>query len=78
MRILIGAGGTGGHVYPALATAQALLQDDEDAPHLYFIGAVSGMEHKLVAESGLAFAGYRAVLAGPGTRRQSDFAFWSA
>lgn len=48
-----------------MATAQALLQEDEDAPNLYFIGAVGGMERKLVAESGLAFDGYHEVLAGP-------------
>lgn len=48
-----------------MATAQALLQDDEDAPNLYFIGAVGGMERKLVAESGLAFDSYLEVLAGP-------------
>ena len=65
MRILIGAGGTGGHVYPALATAQALLHDNEAAPKLYFIGALGGMERKLVAESGLDFDGYHEVLAGP-------------
>lgn len=48
-----------------MATAQALLQEDDEAPRLFFIGAVGGMERKLVAESGLAFAGYDEVLAGP-------------
>ena len=48
-----------------MATAQALLQPDEEAPNLYFIGAFGGMERKLVAESNIVFAGYHEVLAGP-------------
>ncbi len=48
-----------------MATAQALLLADDEVPSLYFIGAVGGMERKLAAESGLAFAGYHDVLAGP-------------
>ena len=65
MRIMIGAGGTGGHVYPALATAEALLNSDNTNHTLYFVGAVGGMERKLVAESGLDFARYDEVYAGP-------------
>ena len=48
-----------------MATAQALLQPDEEAPNLYFIGAFGGMERKLVAESHIVFDGYHEVLAGP-------------
>ena len=48
-----------------MATGQALLQADDEAPSLYFVGAVGGMERKLAAESGLAFDGYHEVLAGP-------------
>ena len=65
MRVLIGAGGTGGHVYPALATAQALLRDQREAPALHFVGAQGGMERKLVQESALEFDGYHEVFAGP-------------
>ena len=65
MRILIGAGGTGGHIYPALATAQALLSAGAEAHELHFVGAVGGMESKLVTAAGLGFAGYHEVLAGP-------------
>jgi UDP-N-acetylglucosamine--N-acetylmuramyl-(pentapeptide) pyrophosphoryl-undecaprenol N-acetylglucosamine transferase len=62
---LIGAGGTGGHVYPALATAQALLRDNIDPRQLYFLGAAGGMERELVLESKLEFGGYHEVLSGP-------------
>ena len=48
-----------------MATAQALLQKDDEAPELYFIGAVGGMERKLVATSGVDFKAYHEVLAGP-------------
>ncbi|MCY3980026.1 MAG: UDP-N-acetylglucosamine--N-acetylmuramyl-(pentapeptide) pyrophosphoryl-undecaprenol N-acetylglucosamine transferase [Chloroflexi bacterium] len=65
LRVLIGAGGTGGHVYPALAVAQALLRDSSEAHELFFFGATGGMERKLVLESGLEFAGYHEILAGP-------------
>ena len=65
MRVLIGAGGTGGHVYPALATAQALLRDSSEARELHFVGAMGGMERKLVLESALEFDGYHEVFAGP-------------
>ncbi|MCY4466013.1 MAG: UDP-N-acetylglucosamine--N-acetylmuramyl-(pentapeptide) pyrophosphoryl-undecaprenol N-acetylglucosamine transferase [Chloroflexi bacterium] len=65
MRILIGAGGTGGHIYPALATAQTLLRAEAEPHELHFVGAVGGMESKLVAAAGLDFAGYHEVLAGP-------------
>lgn len=62
---MIGAGGTGGHVYPALATAEALLNGDNAKHELYFVGAVGGMERQLVAESGLDFVRYDEVYAGP-------------
>ena len=48
-----------------MATAQALLQKDNEAPELYFIGAAGGMERKLVAASGVDFNAYHEVLAGP-------------
>ncbi len=48
-----------------MATAQALLHKDDEAHQLFFIGAVGGMEGKLVAESGLSFAAYHEVFAGP-------------
>jgi UDP-N-acetylglucosamine--N-acetylmuramyl-(pentapeptide) pyrophosphoryl-undecaprenol N-acetylglucosamine transferase len=68
MRILIAAGGTGGHVYPALAVAEAL-QASSPAPTLTFVGTVGGFERPLVEEalahSPLTFAAYDEVRAGP-------------
>lgn len=60
---MIAAGGTGGHVYPALAAAEALVARQPDV-RLYFVGS-SGLEQELVKESGVTFAAYDDVRAGP-------------
>ncbi len=51
MRILISGGGTGGHVYPALAVATQL-RDTYDADILY-LGSDDGLEADLVPAAGL-------------------------
>jgi UDP-N-acetylglucosamine:LPS N-acetylglucosamine transferase len=63
---MIAAGGTGGHVYPALAVVEALY--DENPQHeLVFVGTRGGggFEKRLVDESGLHFSAYEEVFAGP-------------
>lgn len=54
MRILISGGGTGGHIYPALAVASEL-RDRYDA-ELLFIGDENGLETRIVPEAGIPFA----------------------
>lgn len=49
MRIIITGGGTGGHIYPALAVARELKKRDFE---ILFIGTSSGLEAKLVPENG--------------------------
>ncbi|HEA50868.1 undecaprenyldiphospho-muramoylpentapeptide beta-N-acetylglucosaminyltransferase [Marinobacter antarcticus] len=49
-RFLIMAGGTGGHVFPALATARALQEKGHD---VHWLGAVGGMEERLVGDTGI-------------------------
>lgn len=61
---MIAAGGTGGHVYPALAVAEVLQQEQPDIP-IYFVGTVGGFERPLMDKSGVEFAGYDEVQAGP-------------
>ncbi|MFP4396050.1 MAG: undecaprenyldiphospho-muramoylpentapeptide beta-N-acetylglucosaminyltransferase [Anaerolineales bacterium] len=60
MRIWMVGGGTGGHVYPALAVMQAL-QDAEPAidpaTDLMWVGATDGMEADLVERAGVSFLG---------------------
>jgi UDP-N-acetylglucosamine--N-acetylmuramyl-(pentapeptide) pyrophosphoryl-undecaprenol N-acetylglucosamine transferase len=50
-RILIAGGGTGGHIYPALAIAAALQQVEPDIK-IEFVGTPSGLEAKLVPRAG--------------------------
>jgi UDP-N-acetylglucosamine--N-acetylmuramyl-(pentapeptide) pyrophosphoryl-undecaprenol N-acetylglucosamine transferase len=49
-RILIMAAGTGGHVYPALATAEVMQQHNW---HVEWLGTGRGIEARLVPEAGL-------------------------
>ena len=58
MRVLISGGGTGGHIYPALAVAKAL-QADYNAEILY-LGDIHGLETQLVPKAGLPFVGIQA------------------
>lgn len=61
---MIVGGGTGGHVYPALAAGEAALANYPDA-QLVFVGTAGGMEGRLVVRSGLPLLAYRTVQAGP-------------
>lgn len=54
MRVLIAAGGTAGHINPALAIAGALKKADPTA-EIHFAGRKEGMEYRLVTQAGYAF-----------------------
>ncbi|HET9981323.1 MAG TPA: glycosyltransferase, partial [Ktedonobacterales bacterium] len=54
MRILISGGGTGGHIYPALAVAREL-QTRYNAEILY-LGDENGLETQIVPAAGLPMA----------------------
>ncbi len=60
---MIGAGGTGGHVYPALAAAEALVEHFGPVS-LTFAGSGT-LAADMVRESGLPFADYRDIQGGP-------------
>ncbi len=51
MKILIGGGGTGGHIYPALALARYACNTDEQGDVL-FVGSANGLESKIVPSAG--------------------------
>ena len=51
MRLLIAGGGTGGHIYPALAVARSL-RDRPNAPELIWLGGHRGLEFGLVRSAG--------------------------
>jgi len=52
--VLIAGGGTGGHIYPALAVARSL-RDRPSAPELAWLGGHRGLEADLVREAGIPF-----------------------
>ena len=54
MRFVITGGGTGGHIYPALAIARGLQQRYPGAEILY-VGTDRGLEAEIVPKAGLAF-----------------------
>lgn len=51
LRVLLAAGGTGGHVYPAIAIAEALQSIDESA-EILFVGTNNHMEWEAVPAAG--------------------------
>jgi UDP-N-acetylglucosamine--N-acetylmuramyl-(pentapeptide) pyrophosphoryl-undecaprenol N-acetylglucosamine transferase len=54
MRIVLSGGGTGGHIFPALALAESLRRLRPDVELLY-IGAATGMEREIVPKQGVPF-----------------------
>jgi UDP-N-acetylglucosamine--N-acetylmuramyl-(pentapeptide) pyrophosphoryl-undecaprenol N-acetylglucosamine transferase len=51
MKVLIAAGGTGGHIYPGIAVAKELMRRDEGSEVL-FVGTARGLETRIVPENG--------------------------
>ena len=51
MRVLIAAGGTGGHIYPGIAVAKEIMRRDPSSM-VRFVGTARGLEARLVPKSG--------------------------
>lgn len=51
MRVLIAAGGTGGHIYPGIAIAKEIMRRD-DSSEVLFVGTARGLETRIVPENG--------------------------
>ncbi|HEV2310983.1 MAG TPA: glycosyltransferase, partial [Acidimicrobiia bacterium] len=62
---VVTGGGTGGHVYPALAVAEALVARGHDPSAIRFVGARRGLEATAVPAAGF----HLDVLPGRGLRR---------
>ena len=56
VRIILTTGGTGGHIFPALAVAEQLRLQVPDIS-LLFVGSEYGPEARLTKEAGLDFMG---------------------
>ena len=51
MKVLIAAGGTGGHIYPGIAVAQEIMRRDANSK-VRFVGTARGLENRLVPQAG--------------------------
>ncbi len=64
MKLVVSGGGTGGHVYPALAVVEAMLGQGQtkaaDAVDVLWVGSKGGIEEDLIAQAGLQFVGLAA------------------
>lgn len=56
LRVILTTGGTGGHIFPALAAAEALKKRLPDV-EILFVGALYGREQELAEKAGLPFQG---------------------
>jgi len=65
MRVIVSGGGTGGHVYPALAIADGLRLRHPTAEILY-VGTRNGLEHDIVPRTGYQFY----AISGAGLKRR--------
>lgn len=54
MRVIVSAGGTGGHIYPALAIINKIKSEEPDSEFLY-IGTHNRMENDIVPKKGIPF-----------------------
>ncbi|MGG3466578.1 undecaprenyldiphospho-muramoylpentapeptide beta-N-acetylglucosaminyltransferase [Neobacillus pocheonensis] len=54
MKIVVSGGGTGGHIYPALALIREIQKENKQAEFLY-IGTINGLESKIVPRENIAF-----------------------
>lgn len=55
-RVIIAGGGTGGHIFPAIAIANAIMKEDPEA-EILFIGAKGKMEMEKVPQAGYTIRG---------------------
>jgi UDP-N-acetylglucosamine--N-acetylmuramyl-(pentapeptide) pyrophosphoryl-undecaprenol N-acetylglucosamine transferase len=58
---MISGGGTGGHVYPALAVADWLTTDSTQPPTICWVGSTGGVEESLADRAGIPFEGILAT-----------------
>lgn len=57
LRVIISGGGTGGHIYPAIAVAQTLQKRLHNEVEFLFVGASDRMEMEKVPKAGFAIEG---------------------
>ena len=58
MRVIVSAGGTGGHIYPAIAIINKI-KDEEPNSEILYIGTTDRMEKDLIPELGIKYEAIR-------------------
>ncbi len=66
MKFLLACGGTGGHVFPALAVAEEIKKREKGAGNILFVGSDTGMEKNIIRKNKFR---YKEVPARPLARR---------
>ena len=54
MRVIVSAGGTGGHIYPALSIIKKILKEEPNSEILY-IGTHNRMEKDIIPNEGIKY-----------------------
>ena len=52
MKVLFAAGGTGGHIFPAIAVAKEIMKRHPQRSEVLFVGTARGLETRIVPENG--------------------------
>jgi len=60
LRVLIAAGGTGGHIFPALAVAEAIVRR-RPTSEFQFLGTARGLESRLIERAGFPYRAIRSA-----------------
>jgi len=60
MRVIISAGGTGGHIYPAVSIINKIKEYDKNSEFLY-IGTTNRMEHEIIPNLGIPYMGIEII-----------------
>ena len=58
MRVIVSAGGTGGHIYPALAIINKIKEKEPNSEFLY-VGTTNRMEHTIIPEKNIPYLGIK-------------------
>ncbi len=63
MRLILAGGGTGGHLFPALAIAESLMSEDPSS-QVMFVGTKRGIEARLIPQTGfpIKFVSARGIM----------------
>ena len=60
MRVIVSAGGTGGHIYPAISIVKKIKEKDPNSEILY-IGTTTRMESEIVPKEGIPYFGVNMI-----------------